>query len=90
MTPRLPTSGELRRRVDERPGGIEVTVRVRRDRLDMFQLARLSYGVLGEARQLLAFSDRVEVLSPSEVGQELRAAAASVTELYQHAERGPE
>jgi predicted DNA-binding transcriptional regulator YafY len=92
---------ELRRRVEERRGGIDVTVRVRRDRLDLFLrlnaahlvevpdtpdgewvTARLSYGVLGEARQLLAFSDRVEVLSPPEVREELRAAAASVTELY--------
>ncbi|GKQ41607.1 YafY family protein [Streptomyces sp. A012304] len=93
---------ELRRRVEERRGGIDVTVRVRRDRLDLFLrlnaahlvevpdtpdgewvTARLSYGVVGEARQLLAFSDRVEVLSPPEVREELRAAAASVTELYQ-------
>ncbi|WP_367320670.1 helix-turn-helix transcriptional regulator [Streptomyces sp. HUAS ZL42] len=100
----------LRRQVEERPGGLDVTVRVRRDRLDMFlrlnasQLAelpdddgrsewvtaRLSYGVVREARQLLAFTDRVEVLSPPEVREELRAAAASVTALYQRAGAGPE
>lgn len=93
----------LRRQVEERPGGLDVTVRVRRDRLDMFLrlnasalaelpeddgesewvTARLSYGSVGEARQLLAYSDRVEVLSPPEVREELRAAAASVTDLYQ-------
>ena len=96
----------LRRQVEQRPGGIDVTVRVRRDRLDMFlrlnasQLAehpgeqpddgdsewataRLSYGFVGEARQLLAFGDRVEVLSPPEVRAELAAVAASVTGLYQ-------
>ncbi|MER5210636.1 YafY family protein [Streptomyces sp. NPDC002838] len=93
----------LLRQVEERPGGLDVTVRVRRDRLDLFLrlsaawlvalpeddgtsewvTARLSYGVLGEARQLLMFADRVEVLSPPEVREELAAAAASVTELYQ-------
>ncbi|MGW2233598.1 helix-turn-helix transcriptional regulator [Streptomyces sp. NPDC001759] len=95
----------LRRQVEERPGGLDVTVRVRRDRLDMFlrlnapQLARLpdtdgegewvtvglSYGVVGEARQLLPFADHVEVLTPPEVRAELAAAAASVTALYQRA-----
>ncbi|MFC3575442.1 YafY family protein [Streptomyces yaanensis] len=93
----------LRREVEERPGGLDVTVRVRRDRLDMFLrmtasalaglpeddgasewvTARLSYGFVREARQLLAFSDRVEVLSPPEVREELMTAAASVTKLYQ-------
>ncbi|MGW7728099.1 MULTISPECIES: helix-turn-helix transcriptional regulator [Streptomyces] len=93
----------LRRRVEERPGGIDVTVRVRRDRLDLFLrlmapylaelpedggesgwvTARLSLGVVGEARQLLQFSDRVEVLSPPEVRAEVARAAASVTGLYQ-------
>ncbi|WP_030611193.1 helix-turn-helix transcriptional regulator [Streptomyces fulvoviolaceus] len=98
---------ELRRQVEERPGGFDVVVRVRRDRLDMFRrlnaaqlaelpeelpegdgtgdwvTARLSYGFVREARQLLAFSDRVEVLSPPEVREELARAAASVTDLYQ-------
>ncbi|MCF1596211.1 helix-turn-helix transcriptional regulator [Streptomyces muensis] len=97
----------LRRQVEERPGGIDVTVRVRRDRLDLFLrlmasslvslpegvdegvggdgwvTVRLSLGVVGEARQLLQFSDRVEVVSPSEVRDELARAAASVTALYQ-------
>lgn len=93
----------VRRQVEERPGGIDVTVRVRRVRLDMFlrlnasQLAelpdgegegewvtaRLSYGVVHQARQLLQFADHVEVLSPPEVRAELAAAAASVTDLYQ-------
>ncbi|MEU6381583.1 YafY family protein [Streptomyces sp. NPDC046909] len=97
----------LRREVEERPGGIDVVVRVRRDRLDLFLrlmassltelpegdgeddgggdwvTARLSLGVVGEARQLLQFSDRVEVLSPPEVREELLRAAASVTGLYQ-------
>ncbi|MFF9818137.1 helix-turn-helix transcriptional regulator [Streptomyces sp. NPDC014006] len=92
----------LRRQVEERPGGLEVVVRVRRDRLDMFRrmmastlvglpdddghgewvTARLSYRVVAEARQLLAFSDRVEVLSPPPVREELARAAASVTRLY--------
>ncbi|WP_286259981.1 helix-turn-helix transcriptional regulator [Streptomyces graminofaciens] len=94
----------LRRRVEERPGGIDVTVRVRRPFLDMFLrlqaswlaaapedddgesewvTARLSYGLLGEVRQLLVFADRLEVLAPPEARAELAAAAASVTSLYQ-------
>ncbi|MET9969248.1 YafY family protein [Streptomyces sp. NPDC006356] len=104
----------LRRQVEERPGGIDVTVRVRRDRLDLFLrlmasslvslpegvdedegadgwvTVRLSLGVLGEARQLLQFSDRVEIVSPSEVRDELARAAASVTALYQRVGRGVE
>ncbi|KAB1143667.1 YafY family transcriptional regulator [Streptomyces luteolifulvus] len=100
----------LRRQVEERPGGLDVTVRVRRDRLDMFLRvlasalsdlpdddgesewvsARLSYGVVRETRQLLPFADAVEVLSPPQVREELRAAAASVTALYQGADSGPE
>ncbi|MEW2250824.1 YafY family protein [Streptomyces sp. NPDC006975] len=92
----------LRRQVEERPGGLEVVVRVRRDRLDMFLrltasalvalpdddgrgdwvTARLSYGVVAETRQLLAFSDRVEVLSPPEAREELARAARSVAALY--------
>ncbi|MFI1710726.1 helix-turn-helix transcriptional regulator [Streptomyces griseoruber] len=110
----------LRRRVEERPAGVDVTVRVRRDRLDMFLrmnapalvelpeegeegekgekgeggagdwvTARLSYPSVPAARQLLAFSDRVEVLAPPEVRGELRAAAASVTELYQRTDGSP-
>ncbi|MGW3194613.1 helix-turn-helix transcriptional regulator [Streptomyces sp. NPDC001118] len=95
----------LRRQVEEREGGIEVTVRVRRERLDMFRrvaaahlaappdddgesewiIARLAYPVLAAVRQLLAFSDRVEVLDPPEARTELLAAAASVTALYQEA-----
>lgn len=103
----------LRRQVEERPGGIDVTVRVRRDRLDLFLrlmasslvslpegvdegegrdgdggggdwvTVRLSLGVVGEARQLLQFSDRVEVVAPPEVRDELARAAVSVTALYQ-------
>lgn len=100
----------LRRQVEERPGGIDVTVRVRRDRLDLFLrlmapylaelpdddgdsawvTARLSLGVVGEARQLLQFSDRVEVLSPPEVRAEVARAAASVTDLYQRVGGRPE
>ncbi|MFF4590123.1 helix-turn-helix transcriptional regulator [Streptomyces sp. NPDC001388] len=105
----------LRRRVEERPGGLDVTVRVRRERLDMFLrlnasalvelpdgrergeggaddwvTVRLSYGSVREARQLLAYSDQVEVLSPPEVREELRATAASVTELYQRTADSPE
>ncbi|MEV0641182.1 YafY family protein [Streptomyces sp. NPDC050619] len=92
----------VRRQVEESPGGVEVTVRVRRERLDMFQrlnaawltalpeddgesewaTARLTYGFVREARQLLLFADSVEVLSPPEVREELAATAASVTELY--------
>jgi predicted DNA-binding transcriptional regulator YafY len=90
----------LRREVEERRGGLEVTVRVRRDRLDLFRrlnapwllpgeepdgdwtTVRLAYEVLGEARQLLQFGDRVEVLEPVEVREELARAARSVAELY--------
>ncbi|MDT9701407.1 YafY family protein [Streptomyces sp. P17] len=98
--------GELRRQVGERPGAIDVTVRVRRDRLDLFRringpwltalpeggddsewvTARLSYGFLGEARQLLAFGDQVEVVSPPQVCAELVRTAASVLELYQRSD----
>ncbi|AEY91841.1 DeoR-family transcriptional regulator [Streptomyces hygroscopicus subsp. jinggangensis 5008] len=93
----------LRRQVEEREDGIEVTVRVRRELLDMFQrmaaaqltalpeddgasewvTARLAYPVLRAVRQLLAFSDRVEVLDPPEARAELLAGARCVTALYQ-------
>ncbi|MER6981857.1 WYL domain-containing protein, partial [Streptomyces carpinensis] len=96
------------REVEERPGGLDVTVRVRRDRLDMFLrlnasslaalpdddggsewvTARLSYGIVREVRQLLAFSDRVEVLSPPEAREELRVAAEAVAQLYGRAGTG--
>jgi len=93
----------LRRQVEERPVGVEVVARVRRERLDFFlrlagpQLSpsqgefdlsgewvtvRLRYGQVKAARQLLMFSDQVEVLSPPEVRAELREALASVTALY--------
>ncbi|GGW74324.1 transcriptional regulator [Streptomyces lucensis JCM 4490] len=92
----------LRRQVEEREDGIEVTVRIRREHLDMFRrmaasqltappdddgdsewvTARLAYPVLRAVRQLLAFSDRVEVLDPPEARAELLAGARSVTELY--------
>ncbi|ARP72462.1 YafY family transcriptional regulator [Streptomyces pluripotens] len=98
---------ELRRQVEDRENGVEVTVRVRRERLDMFRrmagpqltdgvdddgesewvTARLSYPVLRAVRQLLAFSDQVEVLEPPEARAELLAAARSVTGLYQGAGR---
>ena len=93
----------LRRQVEERPAGVEVVARVRRERLDFFlrlaapQLSpsqgefdlsgewvtvRLRYARLQASRQLLMFSDQVEVLSPPEVRAELRAALASVAALY--------
>jgi predicted DNA-binding transcriptional regulator YafY len=94
---------ELRRQVEERPGGIAVTVRVRRDRFDLFLrlhggalteppeddgaspwvTARLAYELVGETRPLLAFGNKLEVLSPPEVREELARAAASVTEVYE-------
>ncbi|MFI6356801.1 helix-turn-helix transcriptional regulator [Streptomyces sp. NPDC050743] len=94
----------LRRQVEDRPeDGIDVTVRVRRARLDMFQrvmaaqltelpdddgesdwvTARLTFPVRRAVRQLLAFSDQVELLDPPEARAELLAAARSVTALYQ-------
>ncbi|WP_433452695.1 helix-turn-helix transcriptional regulator [Streptomyces sp. CA-142005] len=94
----------LRRQVEDRPeDGIDVTVRVRRARLDMFQrvmaaqltelpdddgesdwvTARLTFPVPRAVRQLLAFSDQVELLDPPEARAELLAAARSVTALYQ-------
>lgn len=94
----------LRRQVEERPeDGIDVTVRLRRERLDMFQrmaaaqlaelpdddgesewvTARLSYPVLRAVRQLLAFSDQVQILDPPEARAELLRAVGSVTALYQ-------
>ncbi|MFI9810342.1 helix-turn-helix transcriptional regulator [Streptomyces sp. NPDC052301] len=92
----------LRRQVEERGEGIEVTVRVGRDRLDMFRrmfapqlaalpdddgegdwvTARLTYPALPAVRQLLALSDRVEVLDPPQARAELLAAARSVVTLY--------
>ncbi|MFI9243109.1 helix-turn-helix transcriptional regulator [Streptomyces sp. NPDC053086] len=92
----------LRRQVEDRENEIEVTVRIRRDLLDMFQrivtaqltalpdgdgksewvTARLAYPSLRAVRQLLAFSDRVELLDPPEARAELLAAARSVTALY--------
>ncbi|MFE3633654.1 helix-turn-helix transcriptional regulator [Streptomyces sp. NPDC059168] len=99
----------LRRQVEERPGdGVDVTVRVRRERLDMFRrmaaaqltdvpdddgvsdwvTARLSYPVLRAVRQLLGFSDQVEVLGPPEARAELLRAVRSVTALYR--ETGPQ
>ncbi|MDX3383107.1 YafY family protein [Streptomyces niveiscabiei] len=47
---------------------------------------RLSYAQLPATRQLLMFSDLVEVVSPPEVRAELRTALASVTALYQRSE----
>ncbi|MEV5148349.1 YafY family protein [Streptomyces sp. NPDC052727] len=97
----------LRRQVEERENEIEVTVRVRRELLDMFQrmvaaqltappeddgasewvTARLAYPVLRAVRQLLAFSDRVEILDPPEARAELLAGARSVTALYEGGDR---
>ncbi|KUN81914.1 DNA-binding transcriptional regulator [Streptomyces bungoensis] len=98
----------LRRRVEERPeDGIDVTVRVRRVRLDMFRrmaaahltalpeddgesdwvTARLSYPAPAAVRQLLAFSDQVEILDPPEARAELLRAARSVTALYEEGVR---
>ncbi|WDM15359.1 WYL domain-containing protein [Streptomyces lavenduligriseus] len=99
---------ELRRRVEEREGGVEVTVRVRREVADMFRrmaaaqltaepeddgespwvTARLTYPVLRAVRQLLAFSDRVELLDPPEARAELVAGARSVLALYGEAGTG--
>ncbi|CAL9294664.1 helix-turn-helix transcriptional regulator [Streptomyces sp. SudanB182_2057] len=98
---------ELRRRVEEREAGVEVTVRVRRERADLFRrmaaaeltaepeddgespwvTARLAYPALRAVRQLLAFSDRVEVLDPPEARAELVAGARAVLALY--GEAGP-
>ncbi|MGW2820734.1 helix-turn-helix transcriptional regulator [Streptomyces sp. NPDC001443] len=101
----------LRRQVEERPeSAIDVTVRVRRERLDMFQrmvgalltelpeddgegdwvVARLSYPALRAVRQLLGFSDQVEILDPPEARAELLRAVGSVTALYQEAGRADE
>ncbi|MDN3262067.1 WYL domain-containing protein [Streptomyces sp. CSDS2] len=99
---------ELRRRVEEREAGVEVTVRVRRELADMFRrmvaaeltaepeddgespwvTARLAYPALRAVRQLLAFSDRVEVLDPPEARAELVAGARSVLALYGEAGAG--
>lgn len=96
---------ELRRQVEERPGGIEVTVRVRRERLDMFRrmaaadltdlpeddgegdwvTARLTYPVLRAVRQLLAFSDQVEIVDPPEARAELLDGVRAVGALYEQA-----
>ncbi|MFF1677226.1 helix-turn-helix transcriptional regulator [Streptomyces sp. NPDC058256] len=93
----------LRRRVEERPGGLDVTVRVQRSRLDLFLrlnaasltalpeddgesawvTAHLSYGFIREARTLLAFGDAVEVLTPSEVREELAGTAAAISALHE-------
>ncbi|WP_405887208.1 YafY family protein [Streptomyces longwoodensis] len=49
---------------------------------------RLAFPFVLAVRQLLAFSDQVEVLDPPEARAELRAAAASVTQLYGAADHG--
>ncbi|MFF7094852.1 helix-turn-helix transcriptional regulator [Streptomyces rubradiris] len=99
---------ELRRRVEEREAGVEVTVRVRREWADLFRrmaaaeltaepeddgespwvTARLAYPALRAVRQLLAFSDRVEILDPPEARAELVAGARSVLVLYGEAGAG--
>ncbi|MGW2486701.1 helix-turn-helix transcriptional regulator [Streptomyces sp. NPDC001606] len=106
----------LRRQVEEREAGIEVTVRVRRERLDMFRrmaagqltsppdgdpdgveedgegawaVLRLAYPNLRAVRQLLGFSDGVQILEPPEARAELLAAVRSVTALYQEPDRQP-
>ncbi|MFD3928008.1 helix-turn-helix transcriptional regulator [Streptomyces sp. NPDC058614] len=93
----------LRRRVEERPGGLDVTVRVQRSRLDLFLrlnaasltalpeddgesawvTARLSYGLIREARTLLAFGEAVEVLTPPEVREEPAGTVAAISALYE-------
>lgn len=98
----------LRRQVEERADAVEVTVRVRRARLDVFRrmaaaqltevsdddgadewvTARLSYPVLRAVRQLLAFSDQVEVLDPPEARAELLAGARSVLAVYEGSRPG--
>ncbi|MEV5736455.1 YafY family protein [Streptomyces sp. NPDC052292] len=99
----------LRRQVEDRPGdGVDVTVRVRRERLDMFRrmaaaqltevcdddgasdwvTARLTYPVLRAVRQLLGFSDQVELVGPPEARAELLRAVRSVTALYQPRQDG--
>ncbi len=50
---------------------------------------RLTFGAVVEVRQLLAFSDRVEVVSPPEAREELARAAAAVAELYGAGGRRP-
>ncbi|GAA2236746.1 helix-turn-helix transcriptional regulator [Streptomyces nogalater] len=92
----------LRRRVEERDAGVEVTVRVPRELADMFRritaaqltappeddgegawvTARLAYPTLRAVRQLLAFSDRVEIVDPPEARAELVGGARSVLALY--------
>ncbi|MFM9366626.1 helix-turn-helix transcriptional regulator [Streptomyces sp. Da 82-17] len=47
---------------------------------------RLAFGDIRESRQLLAFTDRAEVLSPREVREELARAAASIVSLYDDAD----
>ncbi|KND39513.1 helix-turn-helix transcriptional regulator [Streptomyces acidiscabies] len=47
---------------------------------------RLTYAQLPATRQLLMFSDQVEVISPPEVRAELRTALAAVTALYEREE----
>ncbi|MFG2884390.1 helix-turn-helix transcriptional regulator [Streptomyces sp. NPDC048297] len=93
---------ELRRRVEDPQDGIDVTVRLRRERLDMFRrmaasqitdfpdddgesewvTARLSYPALRAVRQLLAFSDTVEILGPPEARAELVRGVRAVEALY--------
>ncbi|QTE01042.1 helix-turn-helix transcriptional regulator [Streptomyces cyanogenus] len=100
---------KLRRQVEEREKEVEVTVRVRRELLDMFRrmaaaqltaapedggdsawvTARLAYPTLRAVRQLLAFSDRVEVLDPPEARAELLAGARSVAALYGNGDADP-
>ncbi|MEU6240258.1 WYL domain-containing protein [Streptomyces sp. NPDC047024] len=93
----------LLRQVEDWPdGAIDVTVRVRRERLDFFLriagphlaelppdageeewvVARMTFPVLRAVRQLLGFSDQVEILDPPEARAELLRGARSALELY--------
>lgn len=56
--------------------------RFRRTTASEWVLAHLSYGVVREARTLLAFVDTVEVLSPPEARAELAGAAAAIGAVY--------
>ncbi|AJT65015.1 helix-turn-helix transcriptional regulator [Streptomyces chattanoogensis] len=102
---------ELRRGVEERPAGVRVTVRIRRDRLDLavrilgpamtgpprpeegaddgWSVVELAYPVVEAVRQLLQFSDSLEVVDPPEARRVMARAAAAVTGIYAADAAGP-
>ena len=70
----------LRQQVEERPTGVAVVVRVRRER--RWAVVGLRFAAVPATRTLLSFGADVEVVSPPEVRADLAAVAAAVVAQY--------